>query len=299
MKYLFIINPVAGKGMARSYLPEIHNYFKDRAKDKYFVEITGYPGHATLLAANYSREDDFRIIAFGGDGTLNEVLNGMAGTGSSLGIVPTGSGNDFIKTMVPDRNYKDILRRTIEGEEILIDCGKAKDKYFINIMSVGIDSEIANYATIINQRIHLAGKASYLLGLLVAIVKKKLSFPLKMTLDGERTVEQNFLLAAITNGKYYGGGFIPVPYTDFRDGIFDLCMVEEKGVPFILKILPRYMKGTHLKVKGVVFEKARHILIESPREIRINLDGEVFFDTKVDIRVLPGHLKFLRPSVLA
>lgn len=294
MKYLFLINPVAGKCKGKSYIPEIHRYFKDKPSP-YYVEITEYPGHATLLASQYASKDDYRIIAFGGDGTLNEALNGMAGTGSTLGIIPTGSGNDFIKSVVPDRDYTDILRRTIEGEEIRVDCGKVQNKYFINIMSVGIDSEIAHYAAAINRKIYFPGKMSYLLGLGAAIIKKKTRFTLKITIDGERVVENHFLLIAVTNGKYYGGGFIPVPHTRYDDHLFDICHVEEKGVFFILRVLPKYMKGTHGNIKGVQFDKGTQISIESPKPLKINLDGEVIVSNTVDIRLLPHHIRFIRP----
>ena len=107
MKHLFIINPFAGKGKTLKYIEQINNAFK-KIKDEYFIEITKYPMHASLIAKEYSSKGDFRIYSVGGDGTLNEVLNGMAESNSSLAIIPGGSGNDFIRSIYKKNHMKDI-----------------------------------------------------------------------------------------------------------------------------------------------------------------------------------------------
>lgn len=140
MKHLFIINPEAGKGKAIAYVESIKNIFQGM-EDEYHIEVTGYPGHATQIVKEYTSKEDYRVYAIGGDGTLNEVLNGIIGSTSSLAVIPAGSGNDFIKNIVSEEDEY-ILLKTINGKEKYMDLGKVNDRYFINISSVGFDSEV-------------------------------------------------------------------------------------------------------------------------------------------------------------
>ena len=295
MKHLFIINPVAGKGHASSYIPAIHNHFRGKTEE-YHIEITQNPGHAKDIAAWYAEKGNYKIYSAGGDGTLNEVLNGMAGSGCSLGVLPAGSGNDFIKSIYKSRDYGDILEKTINGDVTPIDCGIINERYFINIMSVGLDAEVGYYSGIINKKLHLAGMLSYLLGIVVALIKGKIKFPVKLTFDDSETVETRIALAACTNGKYYGGGFIPVPTTEFNDGILDVCFVEAKSLPEILYLIPKYMKGKHTKMKGVNFRKIEKMSIESEDELKINVEGELFLAKKADIQIKKGFINFIIPA---
>lgn len=295
MKHLFIINPVAGKGNAKSYIPAIHNHFKGKTEE-YHIEITKNPGHAKELAKLYSSKDNYRIYSIGGDGTLNEALNGMAGTGSCLGVLPAGSGNDFLKSVYNSKDFTDILERTIRGVAKPIDCGLINDRYFINIMSVGLDAEVAYYSSKINKKLHLAGTLSYLMGIVAALVKGKIKFPLKITFDDSETIETEIALTACTNGKYYGGGFIPVPYTEFNDGVLDVCYVEKKSLPAILWLIPKYMKGTHVKMKGVNFKAIEKMKIVSEEELRINIEGELISAKEIDIRVKKSFINFIIPD---
>ncbi len=297
MKHLFIINPVAGKGNACSYIPAIHNHFKGKTEE-YNIEITQKPGHAKDIASFYSKKGDYRIYATGGDGTLNEVLNGMAGSGSSLGVLPAGSGNDFIKTIYKSRNYNDILDKTINASAVPIDCGIINGRYFINIMSVGFDAEVAYYSSKLNKKFHLKGYLSYFAGIATALLKGKLKFPVTLTFDDEEIVETEICLTACTNGKYYGGGFMPVPTTEYDDGILDVCFVEKKSFFGIMFLIPKYMKGKHTKVKGVHFRKVQKLKVESKTELNINLEGELIRAKDVNVEIKKHFINFLIPSEL-
>lgn len=295
MKHLFIINPVAGKGNSHSYIPEIHNFFKGKTAE-YSIEITKSPGHAKEIAESYSKKGEYRIYAVGGDGTLNEVLNGMAGTDCSLGIIPTGSGNDFIKSIYKSRNYNDILEKTINGTAVPIDCGLANDRYFINIMSVGLDAEVAYYSSKVNKKLHLKGKLSYYAGIVIALLKGKIKFPIKLTFNDSEIVETEIALTACTNGIYYGGGFMPVPTTKFNDGILDVCFVNKKNIFGILFLIPKYMKGTHVNSKGVYFRQISKLRIESDDALRVNVEGELMLGKIWDVEIKKSFIKFIIPS---
>lgn len=295
MKHLFIINPVAGKGHASSYIPAIHNYFRGNTEE-YHIEITQNPGHAKDIASWYSQKDDYRIYATGGDGTLNEVLNGMAGSGSSLGVLPAGSGNDFIKSIYKSRDYGDILKKTINAPIVPIDCGIINERYFINIMSVGFDAEVAYYSAKLNKKLHLKGFLSYFAGIATALLKGKIKFPVKLTFDDKEVVETEICLSACTNGKYYGGGFMPVPTTEYDDGILDVCFVEKKSFFGIMVLIPKYMKGKHENVKGVHFRKVRKLKVESNTELNINLEGELIRAKVVNLELKEHFINFMIPS---
>lgn len=295
MKHLFIINPVAGKGNASSYIPEIHNYFKKKP-DEYNIEITKSPGHAKEIAASYAKKGEYRIYATGGDGTLNEVLNGMAGSACSLGIIPTGSGNDFIKSIYKSRKYNDILEKTINGKAVPIDCGIINNRYFINIMSVGLDAEVAYYAAKVNKKLHLKGKLSYYTGIALALLKGKIKFPIKLIFNDSETVETEIALTACTNGTYYGGGFMPVPTTEYNDGVLDVCFVNKKSIFGILFLIPKYMKGTHVNSRGVNFRQITKLRIESEKELKVNVEGELMFADILDIEIKKSFIKFIIPN---
>ncbi|MBN1622891.1 MAG: diacylglycerol kinase family lipid kinase, partial [Clostridia bacterium] len=194
------------------------------------------------------------------------------------------------------KDFTDILERTIRGVAKPIDCGLINDRYFINIMSVGLDAEVAYYSSKINKKLHLAGTLSYLIGIVAALVKGKIKFPLKITFDDSETIETEIALTACTNGKYYGGGFIPVPYTEFNDGVLDVCYVEKKSLPAILWLIPKYMKGTHVKMKGVNFKAIEKMKIVSEEELRINIEGELISAKEIDIRVKKSFINFIIPD---
>ncbi|MDF2614348.1 MAG: uncharacterized protein K0S71_2134 [Clostridia bacterium] len=307
MKHLFIINPLSGKKDSKKYVSVIEEYFKDR-KDEYIIEFTQYPGHAKKIAEAYSKIQDYRIYSIGGDGTLNEVLSGMAGTGSVLGVLPGGSCNDFLKSLNNAGNIniasnKNIgsnknIARTIEGEVISIDCARTKDNYFINILSVGIDADTAYEAAKITRKYKIIGMISYILGLIVLLFKTHFSpkYDIRIILDDEFITDGPIALCVCTNGKYYGGGFSPIPFTKFDDGFIDVCYVEAKSLWYILKIFPKFMKGTHLNEPGVHLRKARKVTLECKDEMKINLEGEILFAKEIEFEVLPKYIQVIRPS---
>ncbi|MFO7612163.1 MAG: hypothetical protein R6W99_06750, partial [Clostridia bacterium] len=133
-------------------------------------------------------------------------------------------------------------------------------------------------------------------GIAAALIKGKLRFPLEISFDGGEAIKTEITLAACTNGKYYGGGFIPVPYTDCSDGILDVCYVNAKRLLAILYLIPKYMKGTHINIKGVNFQKVEKMRIESEVELKINVEGELLFAKNIDIEIKKSFVKFIIPA---
>ncbi|HOJ12669.1 MAG TPA: diacylglycerol kinase family lipid kinase [Clostridiales bacterium] len=307
MKHLFIINPIAGKGKALEYIPKIEEYFS-RMKDLFFIEVTKYPGHAIELVKQYVDKETYRVYSVGGDGTLNEVLNGMAGSDSSLAIIPAGSGNDFIKSIrnysvdkeSPEKNIMKItskvslLERLVKGTESFIDIGKINNRYFINISSLGFDAEVVYKSHKIKKLPLITGLLAYVLSVFATLVSYQ-SNPLKIKIDGQ-TIEKGTLLVAVANGRYYGGGMQAAPSAELNDGFLDICLIEYAKRLRILKLFPKFIKGQHAGIKEVSFHRGKNISIISKNKVAMNVDGETnIVEGKVDFEIIPNAVRIVLP----
>jgi len=293
MKHLFIVNPVAGKGKTVKRIPEIREYCESRSLS-YEIKTTDHPGHATEIARAYSSSQALRIYSVGGDGTLNEVLNGMAGSGSSLAVIPCGSGNDFIRSVVGAKIPEDIIPLTIGGSEQLIDYAKVNDKYFINIMSLGFDAEVAYQTGHFKNLPLISGETAYVLGILTTIAICKYEH-MTLKIDDDE-FSGKYLLAAVGNGQYYGGGMHALPEAVIDDGLFDICFVEPKRRSQILRLFPQYMKGLHGSIEGVHFRRSKKVEITLDKPIPLNCDGEILKADKAVLEMFHKALPFVFPA---
>jgi YegS/Rv2252/BmrU family lipid kinase len=292
MNHLFIVNPVAGKGRALRFVKRIQREAREVLKD-FTLRITRYPGHATEIVRELRKKGPCRIYSVGGDGTLNEVVNGMAGSRNSIAVIPAGSGNDFIRSIVKKTDLKHIIQKCIKGREIPVDLVKVNDKYFINVSSMGLDGDVAHATNMIKRIPLIPSQISYFLGILITLIKCR-SYPLKIHIDGQ-CVEDDMLLAVIANGCYYGKGIKPAPLAQFDDGLLDVCLVKKKKRLEILYLLPRYMKGRHEGIKGVSFYKGKSIRIQCNGNVMMNLDGEVEKLTEASYEIIPGGIMVAVP----
>ncbi|NLK87300.1 MAG: diacylglycerol kinase family lipid kinase [Clostridiaceae bacterium] len=294
MKHLFIINPVAGKGKTVRLIPGITEYCGSRDY-RYEIVTTDYPGHATEIAKQKSDEEPCRIYSVGGDGTLNEVLNGMAGSSSSLAVIPGGSGNDFIKSIIGSRIPDNILTATIEGTERLIDYARVNDKYFINISSVGFDAEVAYQTGHFKKLPLISGKIAYILGILSTIAICK-NHHMELILDDE-VISGRSLLIAAGIGRYYGGGVFALPDAEIDDGLFDICHVDAKSRFSILRLFPQYMKGLHKSIEGVRLLRSKKVEIRTETPVPLNRDGEIILTDKAVFEIFHKSLPFVIPAL--
>lgn len=294
MKHLFIVNPAAGKGRTMKLLPEIRKCCENNGFE-YELAVTGYPGHATEIAKTNSKAQTLRIYSVGGDGTLNEVLNGMAGSGCSLAAIPGGSGNDFIKSILGADIPKNIIEATINGSERHIDYARVNDKFFINITSLGFDAEVAYRANRFKKLPLVTGEMAYVLGILSSIIIRK-NHNMEITIDGFTTSGKS-LLAAVGNGRYYGGGMLALPDAQIDDGLFDICHVEEVNRMKMFKLFPKYMKGLHASIKEVHLYRGKKVEIAVDKLVPMNLDGEILLLRKAVFEIFPGSLTFVIPAL--
>ena len=293
MKHVFILNPVSGRESAKTLIPVIEDYFKN-SEEEYEILKTQYAGHAKELASQFHKEDNVCIYATGGDGTLWEVVNGL-NPEVTFSIIPSGTGNDFFRMI--EANVYDmpkLVKDTIEGEEIQIDYGVCNGMRFINCLCMGIDADV-------NARVCEVGKSS--------MVPKKLLYissalkviqhlnPLKFKawIDGEET-EKEGLLAAVMNGRKYGGGFTPTPDSDFNDGVFDVCIVKPMKLAKLVPLLPKYFNGTHTGEKVVEMTHAKAVKFQFEQPINVSLDGEMFQMADIEAKIIESGLTLKLPK---
>jgi len=297
---LFIVNPIAGSGRAHGYTPRIEAWMAEQGIDGRLLE-TRERGHAERLAAAATDLGHDRVIAVGGDGTIQEVLNGLLTAGAapdggppSLGIIPAGRGNDLARSVFLPLDPMACLPIAVGATGRRFDVGKATSedgavRYFGAAGGVGFDAEVA-YTMAVRRRFWMRGEAGYFLGTLNEL-RRFHNSELRITLrsDGEdRVVDQRFLFVAFANGPYYGGGMLICPDAETDDGRLDVCLVGDLSRFEALRELPGIYKAKHVNNKKVEIVRARSLHIEGDASARVHLDGEPFGTASVEISLLPG-----------
>lgn len=264
MKYVFIINPTSGNDKGIEVGKVIEEYCKTIKVD-YKIIYTNNKMDAKNIALTYKSYENAIIFSVGGDGTLNEVVNGLANSKSKLGIIPVGTGNDFYRV------FKDF-----SGDKI--DLGKVNDRYFINVASLGLDAEMAEYANKL-KKIRFPKKLVYP----VSIIKEFLSY--KPTNIGMNNIFRDITILTVCNGRYYGGGFEIAPNALLNDGMFDIIDVNSLNRLEIINLIMKLMKVKHLDSKNVSFYRTDNLKITSLTPLICNIDGETIKDYNFDFTI--------------
>lgn len=295
-----IVNPAAGAGRTGRLWPQISSLFKGNGM-RFEHDITEAPGHAIELAREAARQGYEMVVAVGGDGTIHEIVNGLYNAGclrdALLGIVSTGTGSDYIRTIGIPREFKEACRRFLQPKIRAVDLGRVEfhnnggtaERLFVNFAGIGFDAEIVRRTT--QQFKSLGALPSYLMGALttLAVYKNK---NINLKLDGEET-ERKICTVIMNNGRYGGGGMFTAPQAEISDGIFDVMIVGNISKPDFLVSLHRLYKGTHLTHPKVTMKKAKEIEISSEQKIFLQADGELLGEVPVRIRVLPAALNII------
>jgi len=285
MKHIFIINPKSGNGKSYELISVIQDYFKGK-EDEYEIITTEAPGHASVVASEYKDADC--IYAIGGDGTAYEVLNGIQ-AGVSMAIIPAGSGNDYFSMLkVSNKSLKDIIHKTIEGKIVKVDYGLANGHKFLNCFCMGIDAEVVKHANEYSKKYPIPNKMSYMVSALKTIMKPK-AIHASIVVD-EECFSMEAMLMAVMNGQYYGGGFSPAPMASIQDGQFDILFVDYLKRRKIIPLLPKYFKGKHGDVEAVHSYSGKTIKIELETEWVYCCDGEVYYDSVFEIKMVEKGL---------
>ncbi|MBQ8432105.1 MAG: diacylglycerol kinase family lipid kinase [Clostridia bacterium] len=300
MKHIFIINPAAGK--ENSY-EEIQTQLLALADPVDFeIYQTAAPGDATSYVRQYcqTHTEPVRFYACGGDGTLNEVVNGVVGfPHASLSCYPCGSGNDFVKYYGGKKFFFN-LDELVHAKEEYIDLMRVGDRYAINATHFGFDSCVAKTMMNVRRKKLIGGKNAYTTGVVVGLVKA-MKNPCRVTVDGELlNPGGTILLCTIANGQFVGGSFRCAPRSVDNDGLLEVCLVRPVSYVTFLRLIGEYSKGTHLDdprfEKYLEYRRGKTVHIEAPEGFLYSLDGELYPDTDFTVEVVPGAVRFGVPA---
>ncbi len=296
MKHLFIINPAAGsRDRTKKYSVAIHEACTRRELD-YRIEVSSAPGECCRLAREAAQTgEEYRIYACGGDGTLNEVVSGAAGFDNvSVTVFSGGSGNDFVKLFSDPQAFFDI-DRLLDAKETTFDLIKCNDDYSLNICSVGLDArigtDVANY-----KRIPLlSGFRAYAVSTLINVIRG-ISEHYVVEINGE-TVDDRQTLICVCNGRFYGGGFYPVPEADPADGLLDVLLVKKVSRLKVAQVVGKYKAGKYAEYPNLIRHlRTKGLIIRCDGPTAINLDGELRRSDVVNIRLAEEKIRFFYPK---
>ena len=298
LKHLFIINPFAGGKKSRfaDTVQEIER-FVEGLSDPHEIYITAGPMDACRKVAEAAESSDrLRVYACGGDGTLNECANGAAGRENvAITHYPCGTGNDFIRTFGSENVplFRD-LRALTGGATRPIDIINCDGRYGINICSVGIDARVAGDVHKYSRIPVIGGATGYVVSLVVNVIKG-VAQELRVT-TADETFKKLITLVCACNGRFYGGGFNPVPDAAPDDGILE-CLIIDKVSRFkVAQIVGKYSKGRFRDLGDIVtYLRIRYMAIEGDCELVVNIDGEIVRTRKVSFDLVPKGLNFIFP----
>ncbi len=295
MKHIFIVNPTSGKGHSLEFVPIIEDYFK-KNKGDYQIVMTEYVHHATELANEYSKQQDVVLYSVGGDGTMKEILDGIDEK-VILCVIPAGTGNDFYKSIdLRKVDKKQLLADCIEGEVVKVDYGILNGKSkFLNVCSFGLDADVNDYAC---NYVKVQTKIPNSLVYAYSAIKVGLHpspFYVEGQIDGIE-FKKEIIVLACSNGRYYGGMFMPAPLAELNDGLLNLCLVGKiKRKTRLIKLLWEYSKGKHINEPECLIKEAKTMHFKFDREVNYQIDGENGRLQECYIEIKPQAMKIKMP----
>lgn len=275
MKYIFIINSFTLKDEINEVIHRIKD-FCVRKNMEFEVEINNEDNSTEDIVRKY-RKCGYTIVAVGGDGMINRVLNALIGTNNTLGFIPCGTGNDFYRSASKE------MKKQIEECDII----KINDRYFINVACFGIDADVANNKGLIKSKI-IPKSQRYNVSVINSFLKyEPRHFILKMN---NEEIEGDFATVAVCNGGYYGSGYNISPNFKLNNGLIDVYAVEDDNKFNIMKMILSMKKGKHEKYKKVHKFQTNKLTLISKTPINSNIDGEELESKKFNIEV-KGKIK--------
>ena len=298
MKHLFIINPAAGsRNRTEEYSEVIHKICRARELS-YEIRVSTAPGECTRITREAARTgEELRIYACGGDGTLNEVVAGAAGyDNAAVTVFSGGSGNDFVKIFDDPKAFFD-LHRLMDADEATFDLIRCNDDLTLNICSVGLDARIAADVSSYKRLPLLHGFRAYAASTVVNVVRG-ISEHYVVEINGE-TVDDEMTFICICNGRYYGGGFNPIPEADPADGMLDVLLVDKVSRGQVPLVIGKYKDGRYKELSDIArYIKTDCVKVRCDKPIPVNLDGETRMAQNVEFSVAKEKIRFFYPKGL-
>lgn len=302
MKHYFIVNPAAGQTDSFKILTE---KLKTIAAD-FEIYSTKAKGDGIRFIKERCEEFSYerlRFYACGGDGTLNEVINGAFGyENAEVSCYPCGSGNDFIKYYGEKDRFLDV-EELINAPAAPIDLIKVGERFSVNVVNFGFDTYACKTMNEIKKKPIIGGNKAYYTGVAKALLFAMKS-KAKVYADGELLNENGeLLLCSAANGKYYGGSFCCAPRSDNTDGLMEVCLIKPIPRLRFLTLVKAYEKGEHLDNRRfgdiMVYRRAKKLEIKADSDFSITLDGEIIDGRDFTCEIIPGGINFAVPTFKA
>ena len=297
MRYVFIINPTAGKENSFEKVSrQIHEFFKSN-DEEYKIFKTAEKGDGTVIARKEAQKGgEVTVFSVGGEGTTLEVVNGIAGCpNASFGIIPYGTGNDFVKTFGTAEDFRD-LKSQISGEKILIDAIKFEDMFVIDQCCCGMDAMVA--ANVGKFKKIAGGALAYNMSIIYTLFSK-FKAKIKIAVDGKIMPVKKSLFMTCANAPFYGGGYKSAPTANPSDGKLNYSIIKTGSKIKAVSILGEYKKGEHIKKPYCEYGECSNMEIISDTELPIVLDGEIVYRKNAKFRIIKNALKFNLPAKIA
>ena len=296
MDHLFIINPAAGKKDSTETLERLLERLPFPRK----IVHTAREGDARRMTeAAAALGKPIRIYACGGDGTLNEVVNGAAGHDFlAVTNVPMGTGNDFLKLFGP--NYRSIfsnLEALAAGPQAAFDLMDCNGKLGLDVICAGVDARIAAGVHKYKRLKGVSGRWAYLLSLAEQVLVRGICRPMTVSMGADRWTQEPTAILCICNGRHYGGGFMPVADAMPDDGVLDVLRVGKVSLPTFARLAGQYAKGLYWKYPALIRAYHGQEVSFSAREpITVVVDGEIMRDTTFTVRLSEKKVNFFYPA---
>ena len=299
MKHIFIINPHAGKRDQTSRIYEMADHLREAHGLTCACMLTDRPGGAADMARKLAETgEELRLYACGGDGTISEVANGIAGfSNAAMTAIPTGTGNDFLKNFGPDMEKFQDAENLWAGEVFPLDLIACNDRLCLTIACNGIDARIADSVHQYGNSPLLHGRNSYLASVAVNFLFKPIGRHWKVWLDDE-ALEDDFALVSMCNGRYYGGGSMPVPEARMNYGVLHTVLIKNIPKATFARLFAPYSAGEYRKLPQELIRvsTARQVRIQAEEDIVTCLDGECFRSREVVMGLADKRLRFFGPK---
>ena len=298
MRHIFLYNPAAGQGEAKSLLETAVSQHPNCE-----LYVTKGPRDATAYIEKRIASEPDELLCFvacGGDGTINEVASGVAGHANAcFTVYPCGSGNDFVKVYGGPDRFLDI-DALVTAEPAPIDILKVDDRWCINVFSFGFDTSVLKTMNAVKRKPLMGDKRAYYVGIVHALMKS-MKTGCAITVDGEPFFIGDILLCTFANGQYVGGSFKCAPRAEVDDGLIEICLVKPVSRLSFVQLIGSYTTGTHLedpRMKDILqYTRARKLTVESETGLLpVSLDGEVIERKRFTVEIVPGGVNFALPK---
>lgn len=297
-----IVNPVAANGAVGKRWPQVRDTLRAEG-GQFDASLTEAPNHATELARDALSAGYRTIVAVGGDGTLNEVVNGLVNDGTvdpmvNLGIIPGGTGSDLVRTLGFPHDYRVACQRLLRGKPDCIDLGlitcvsegREIQRYFLNVAGLGFDGEVAERVNRSSKA--LGGTVPFLSSLFVKLLTYQ-NKTVEVTLDSQQHLQQKANSILVCNGRYAGGSMHIGPHAALDDGLFDVIIIGDTGKLELVANVPRIYRGTHLSHPKADEYRVREVRVKAREPMLLQADGEPIGEAPATFRIIPQALHVL------